>query len=96
MLLLKYLLMIAGFAMFGSAAALVAYDVYLAAQLRRLLSGEGPGRAVGEAVAAPVAQASAGALFLSARRRMRNPALLRRRRGIRRPKTLRVARERAA
>jgi hypothetical protein len=96
MLLLKYLLVIAGFAMFGSAAALVAYDVYLAAQLRRLLSGEGPGRVVGEAVAAPVAQASAGALFLPAWRPARNPALLRRRRGIRRPKTLRVVRERAA
>ena len=96
MLLLKYLLMIAGFAMFGSVAALVAYDVYLAAQLRRLLAGEGPGRAVREAVAAPVTQASVGALLLYARSRTRNPVLLRRRHGIRRPKTLRVARERAA
>jgi hypothetical protein len=47
MLLLKYLLMIAGIGLFGSAAAFVTYDIYLAAQLRRLLSrGEtGPGQA---------------------------------------------------
>jgi len=38
MLFLKYLLMIAGVGLFGSAAALVAYDVYIAAQLRRLLA----------------------------------------------------------
>ncbi|MBZ5703664.1 MAG: hypothetical protein LAN84_17675 [Acidobacteriia bacterium] len=96
MLLLKYLLMIAGFALFGSAAALVAYDVYLAAQLRHLLAGEGSGRVAGEAVAAPAAQAEACAPLLCARRPARNPALLRRRHGIRRPKTLRVAGERAA
>ena len=96
MLLLKYLLMIAGLALFGSAAALVAYDVYLAAQLRRLLAGEGSGRVAGEALAAPAAQASAGDLLFCARKRTRNAALLRRRHGIRRPKTLRVARERAA
>jgi len=38
MLLLKYLLMIAGVGLFGSAAALVTYDIFLAGQLRRLLS----------------------------------------------------------
>lgn len=38
MLFLKYLLIILGAVLFGSAAGLVAYDVYLAAQLRRLLS----------------------------------------------------------
>ncbi len=39
MLALKYLLMVLGVALFGSAGALVAYDVYLSEQLRRLLSG---------------------------------------------------------
>jgi regulator of protease activity HflC (stomatin/prohibitin superfamily) len=37
MLALKYLLIAVGFALFGSASALVAYDIYLSAQLRRLL-----------------------------------------------------------
>ena len=37
MLALKYLLMILGVGLFGSASALVAYDIFLAAQLRRLL-----------------------------------------------------------
>jgi len=36
---LKWLLMVVGAAVFGSAVALVAYDIYLAEQLRRLLSG---------------------------------------------------------
>ncbi len=35
---LKWLLMLMGAAVFGSAGALVAYDVYLSEQLRRLLS----------------------------------------------------------
>src|SRR2546423_10222345 len=39
MLALKWLLMIVGAGLFGSAGALVAYDVYLSEQLRRLLSG---------------------------------------------------------
>jgi hypothetical protein len=34
---LKYLLMILGAGLFGSSAALVGYDIFLAAQLRRLL-----------------------------------------------------------
>jgi hypothetical protein len=38
MLALKYLLMILGAGLFGSAGALVAYDVFLSEQLRRLLS----------------------------------------------------------
>jgi hypothetical protein len=38
MLALKYLLMILGVGFFGSAGALVAYDIYLSEQLRRLLS----------------------------------------------------------
>jgi hypothetical protein len=37
MLALKYLLMILGTGLFGSAGALVAYDIFLSAQLRRLL-----------------------------------------------------------
>ena len=37
MLMLKYLVMIAGLALFGSAAALVGCDIFLAAQLRKLL-----------------------------------------------------------
>ena len=38
MLALKWLLMLVGAGLFGSAGALVAYDIYLAEQLRRLLS----------------------------------------------------------
>jgi regulator of protease activity HflC (stomatin/prohibitin superfamily) len=38
MLGLKWLLMLAGAALFGSAGVLVAYDIYLSEQLRRLLS----------------------------------------------------------
>ena len=35
--MLKYLLMILGLGLFGSASALAAYDIFLATQLRRLL-----------------------------------------------------------
>jgi hypothetical protein len=38
MLALKYLLMILGVALCGSAGALVVYDVYISEQLRRLLA----------------------------------------------------------
>ena len=37
MIALKYLLIILGIGLFGSAGALVAYDVYVSSQLRRLL-----------------------------------------------------------
>jgi hypothetical protein len=37
MLVLKYFLMILGVGLFGSASALAVYDVYVSAQLRRLL-----------------------------------------------------------
>jgi hypothetical protein len=37
MLALKYFVMILGAVVFGSAASLVGYDIYLSAQLRRLL-----------------------------------------------------------
>jgi regulator of protease activity HflC (stomatin/prohibitin superfamily) len=43
MLVLKYLLMIAGAGLFGSAATLVTYDIYLSAQLRRLLRRDATG-----------------------------------------------------
>ena len=39
MFALKYALMLAGLVLFGSTGALMAYDVYLSAQLRRLLEG---------------------------------------------------------
>jgi len=35
--MMKYLLMILGLGLFGSATALAAYDIFLATQLRRLL-----------------------------------------------------------
>jgi regulator of protease activity HflC (stomatin/prohibitin superfamily) len=46
MLVLKYLLMILGAGLFGSAAALVVYDIFLSEQLRRLL-GRGAGDEAG-------------------------------------------------
>jgi regulator of protease activity HflC (stomatin/prohibitin superfamily) len=48
MLALKYLLMILGVGLFGSAGALAAYDVFLATQLRRLLRGRAGGEAGAE------------------------------------------------
>ena len=38
MVVLRWLLMLVGAGVFGSAGALVAYDIYLSEQLRRLLS----------------------------------------------------------
>ena len=38
MVALRWLLMLMGAGLFGSAGALVAYDIYLSEQLRRLLS----------------------------------------------------------
>ena len=52
MVALKWLLMILGISLFGSAAALVAYDVYLAAQLRWLLKQESEGGEPGAGAAA--------------------------------------------
>src|SRR5437588_12475289 len=48
MLALKYLWLILGIGLFGSAGALVAYDVFLATELRRLLGGRGGGDAAAE------------------------------------------------
>jgi len=45
MLVLKYLLVLAGVGLFGSASALVIYDIYVAAQLRRLLRREAAAKA---------------------------------------------------
>jgi regulator of protease activity HflC (stomatin/prohibitin superfamily) len=74
MLFLKYLLMIVGVGLFGSAAALVAYDIYLATQLRRLLARGETGAEGGEAAA------SARRSFLTIRwrlaQRLALPALL--------------------
>ena len=39
--MLKYFVMIAGFGLFGSAGALVGYDIFLSAQLRKLLRRDG-------------------------------------------------------
>jgi hypothetical protein len=52
MLALRYLLMILGIGFFGSASALVAYDIFLATQLRRLLQRKTKPRA-GSAWAVP-------------------------------------------
>jgi hypothetical protein len=41
MMALKYLLMVVGTGVFGSAGALVVYDIYVSTQLRRLLRGRG-------------------------------------------------------
>ena len=48
MLLIKYLLMAVGIAMFGSAAAVLGYDLYLLAMARRALAQLQPGQAVPE------------------------------------------------
>src|ERR1700732_4419040 len=56
MLALKYLLVILGIGLFGSSGALVAYDVYLSSQLRRLL-----GRRRRDEAAAEAAEELAGA-----------------------------------
>ena len=45
MFALRWLLMAAGFAMFGTAAGVVAYDVYLAMQFQRLMNSGEPGAA---------------------------------------------------
>jgi hypothetical protein len=55
MLPLKYLLASLGIVLFGSAGALVAYDIYLSSQLRRLLGRrQGRDEAVREAAAQEV------------------------------------------
>src|ERR1700680_564428 len=48
MLLLKYLLVILGLALFGSSGSLVIYDIYLSSQLRRLLGRRRRDESIGE------------------------------------------------
>src|SRR5215470_11633029 len=57
MLVLKYLLILAGVGLFGSAAALVVYDIYISSQLRRLLRRNAP---AGDATAGSTASANGG------------------------------------
>src|SRR5260370_40464853 len=61
MLALKYLLVILGIGLFGSSGALVAYDIYLSSQLRRLLRRRGSetsGDPAGELAGAPLRDAA--------------------------------------
>jgi regulator of protease activity HflC (stomatin/prohibitin superfamily) len=62
MLALKYLLVILGIGLFGSSGALVAYDIYLSSQLRRLLRRRrrptAAGEAAGELAGAPLREAA--------------------------------------
>jgi len=61
MLVLKYLLVILGIGLFGSSGALVAYDIYLSSQLRRLLRRrrtKTPEEVAGESVAAAEGEAA--------------------------------------
>src|SRR5712664_193507 len=61
MLALKYLLVILGIGLFGSSGALVAYDIYLSSQLRRLLRrrrSETSGDTAGELAGAPLRDAA--------------------------------------
>jgi hypothetical protein len=51
MLALKYSFMILGFVLFGSAASLVGYDIFLSEQLRRLLRRTAPNRTGPRAIA---------------------------------------------
>jgi len=52
MFALKWLLMAAGVAMFGTAAGVVAYDVYLAMQFQKLIGSGEPGAAEPRSLAA--------------------------------------------
>jgi hypothetical protein len=52
MIALKYLLVILGIGLFGSAGALLAYDVYVSSQLRRLLRRSSEGTAGGASAGA--------------------------------------------
>src|SRR5882762_1855875 len=63
MLALKYLLVILGIGLFGSSGALVAYDIYLSSQLRRLLRRrrvDAAGEAAGELAGAPLREGAPG------------------------------------
>jgi regulator of protease activity HflC (stomatin/prohibitin superfamily) len=63
MFALKWLLMAAGVAMFGTAAGLVAYDVYLAMQFQKLMSSGEPGAAEKAGTRRPIRWPLAAKLF---------------------------------
>ncbi|HUE43498.1 MAG TPA: SPFH domain-containing protein [Candidatus Sulfotelmatobacter sp.] len=62
MLVLKYLLMLAGVGLFGSAAALVVYDIYISSQLRRLLRRDASSATAAEGAGASGDSAAANLL----------------------------------
>jgi regulator of protease activity HflC (stomatin/prohibitin superfamily) len=63
MIALKWLLMAAGFAMFGTAAGVVAYDVYLAMQFHRLMSSGEPGAVEKAGTSRPIRWGLAAKIF---------------------------------
>jgi regulator of protease activity HflC (stomatin/prohibitin superfamily) len=63
MFALKWLLMAAGIAMFGTAAGVVAYDVYLAMQFQRLMGSGEPGAAEKAGPSRPIQWTLAAKLF---------------------------------
>jgi regulator of protease activity HflC (stomatin/prohibitin superfamily) len=63
MIALKWLLMVAGIAMFGTAAGVVGYDVYLAMQFQKLISSGEPGAAEKAGTRRPMRWALAAKLF---------------------------------
>lgn len=63
MLILKWLLMVAGVAMFGTAAGVVAYDVYLATQFQKLMGSGEPGATEKARMSRPIHWSLAGRVF---------------------------------
>src|ERR1700730_12652863 len=63
MFVMKWLLMAAGIAMFGTAAGVVAYDVYLAMQFQRLMGAGGPGTAEKAGTRRPIRWTLAAKIF---------------------------------
>ena len=63
MFVMKWLLMAAGIAMFGTAAGVVAYDVYLAMQFQRLMGAGEPGTAEKARTRRPIRWALAAKIF---------------------------------
>jgi regulator of protease activity HflC (stomatin/prohibitin superfamily) len=63
MFALKWLLMAAGIAMFGTAAGVVAYDVYLAMQFQKLMGSGEPGAAAKAGSSRPIRWPLAAKLF---------------------------------
>ncbi|HXP80802.1 MAG TPA: SPFH domain-containing protein [Verrucomicrobiae bacterium] len=63
MVALKWLLMAAGIAMFGTATGVVAYDVYLAMQFQKLMGSGSPGAAEKAGTRRPIRWALAAKIF---------------------------------